>query len=80
MISRNPKDRDHTIEDFIKSVQLNSDTIETCSAFGNLCRSKEDINRTIHIRQKTISRPDIDKQINIWTLAETSMKETREEA
>ena len=34
-------DHDHAIEEFTKSVQLNSETIETYVALGNLYRSKE---------------------------------------
>ena len=56
-------DHDQAIEEFTKSVQVNSDTIETYVALGNLYRSKGDIDRAIRIRQNIILRPTIDKQI-----------------
>ncbi len=61
-------DRDHAIEEFTKSVQLNSDTIETYVALGNLYRSKGDIDRAIRIRQTIILRPNIDEQIKLRAL------------
>ncbi|MGE5839668.1 MAG: tetratricopeptide repeat protein [Deltaproteobacteria bacterium] len=53
-------DHDQAIEEFTKSVQINSDTIETYVALGNLYRSKGDIDRAIRIRQSIILRPNID--------------------
>jgi len=73
-------DRDHAIEEFTKSVQLNSDTIETYVALGNLYRSKGDIERAIRIRQTIILRPNIDEQTKIMALVEPSTKETGGEA
>ncbi|MBN2060291.1 MAG: tetratricopeptide repeat protein [Deltaproteobacteria bacterium] len=61
-------DRDQAIEEFTKSVQINSDTIETYVALGNLYRLKGDIDRAIHIRQTIILRPNIDEQIKIRAL------------
>ncbi len=59
------QDHDHAIEEFTKSVKLNSDTIETYVALGNLYRSKGDIERAIRIRQSIIFRPNIDDQIKV---------------
>jgi len=56
-------DHDQAIEEFTKSVQVNSDTIETYVALGNLYRSKGDIDRAIRIRQNIILRPNIDQRI-----------------
>jgi lipopolysaccharide biosynthesis regulator YciM len=53
-------DHDQAIEEFTKSVQINSDTIETYVALGNLYRSKGDIDRAVRIRQSIILRPNID--------------------
>jgi len=53
-------DHDQAIEEFTKSVQINSDTIETYVALGNLYRSKGDIDRALRIRQSIILRPNID--------------------
>jgi len=61
-------DRDHAIEEFTKSVQVNSDTIETYVALGNLYRSKGDIDRAIRIRQSIILRPNIDEQNRLAAL------------
>ena len=58
-------DRDQAIEEFTKSVQINSDTIETYVALGNLYRSKGDIDRAIRIRQSIILRPNIDEQLRL---------------
>jgi len=55
-------DHDQAIEEFTKSVQVNSDTIETYVALGNLYRSKGDIDRAIRIRQNIVLRPNIDEQ------------------
>jgi len=54
-------DQDQAIEEFTKSVQINSDTIETYVALGNLYRSRGDIDRAIRIRQSIILRPNIDE-------------------
>ncbi|MFC1884644.1 tetratricopeptide repeat protein [Thermodesulfobacteriota bacterium] len=61
-------DRDNAIEEFTKSVQVNSDTVETYIALGNLFRSKGDIERAIRIRQNIILRPNISEQIKLKTL------------
>ena len=63
-------DRDQAIEEFTKSVQVNSNTIETYVALGNLYRSKGDIDRAIRIRQNIILRPNIDEQIKIRALVD----------
>jgi lipopolysaccharide biosynthesis regulator YciM len=61
-------DRDQAIEEFTKSVQVNSETIETYVALGNLYRSKGDIERAIRIRQSIILRPHIDEQTKLRAL------------
>ena len=61
-------DHDQAIEEFTKSVQVNSDTIETYVALGNLYRSKGDIERAIRIHQSIILRPNIDEQIMLGSL------------
>ena len=61
-------DHDHAIEEFTKSVQVNSDTIETYVALGNLYRSKGDIDRAIRIRQTIILRPNIENHIKLRAL------------
>ena len=61
-------DHDQDIEEFTKSVQINSETIETYVALGNLYRSKGDIDRAIRIRHSIILRPNIDEHIKLGTL------------
>ncbi len=61
-------DHDHAIEEFTKSVQVDSDTIETYVALGNLYRSKGDIERAIRIRQSIILRRNIDEKIRVEAL------------
>lgn len=66
-------DHDQAIEEFTKSVQINSDTIETYVALGNLYRSKGDIDRAIRIRQNIILRPNIDEQIKVRALFDLAL-------
>lgn len=54
-------DHDQAIEQFTRAVQVDSDTVETYVALGNLYRSKGDIDRAIRIRQNIILRPHIDE-------------------
>ncbi|MFZ0449920.1 MAG: tetratricopeptide repeat protein [Desulfatiglandaceae bacterium] len=61
-------DHDQAIEQFTKSVQVDSETIETYVALGNLYRSKGDIGRAIRIRQSIILRPNIESQIKLGAL------------
>lgn len=61
-------DHDQAIEEFTKSVQINSDTVETYVALGNLYRSKGDIDRAVRIRQSIIARPNIDEKIRVRAL------------
>lgn len=59
---------DGAIEEFTKSVKINSETIETYIALANLYRSKGDIDRAIRIRQSIILRPNIDLNTKIQAL------------
>jgi len=61
-------EHDHAIEEFTKSVQVNSETIETYVALGNLFRSKGDIDRAIRVRQSIILRPNIPESIQLAAL------------
>lgn len=54
-------DHDQAIEQFTRAVQLDSGTVETYIALGNLYRSKGDIDRAIRIRKNIILRPNIDE-------------------
>lgn len=61
-------DPDQAIEQFTKSVQVDSESIETYVALGNLYRSKGDVGRAIRIRQSIILRPNIDPEIKLRAL------------
>ncbi len=52
-------DHDQAIEEFTRAVKLDSGTVETYVALGNLYRSKGDIDRAIRIRRNIILRPSI---------------------
>lgn len=66
-------DHDQAIEEFTKSVQINSDTIETHVALGNLYRSRGDIERAIRIRQNIIVRPNLAEGIRIRALTDLGL-------
>jgi lipopolysaccharide biosynthesis regulator YciM len=61
-------DHDHAIEEFTKSVKVNSDTVETYVALGNLFRTRGDIERAVRIRQSIILRTNIEETIRIRAL------------
>lgn len=61
-------DHDQAIEEFSKSVQVNSGTVETYIALGNLYRSRGNIDRAIRIRRSIILREDIDEDIRVRAL------------
>jgi len=60
LISNN---QDKAIEEFTRAVKVDSDTIETYVALGNLFRSKGEIERAIRIRQSIIVRHGVDEEI-----------------
>lgn len=66
-------DHDQAIEEFSKSVQVNSETVETYVALANLYRSKGDIDRAIRIRQNIILRPSISEQIRTRALTDLGL-------
>jgi lipopolysaccharide biosynthesis regulator YciM len=66
-------DHDQAIEEFTKSVKINSETIETYVALANLYRSKGAIDRAIRIRRSIILRPHIDEQIKLKVLFDLAL-------
>jgi lipopolysaccharide biosynthesis regulator YciM len=54
---------DLAIEEFIKVVKINSETVETYMALGSLFRAKGDVTRAIRIHQGIIYRPNVDSRI-----------------
>jgi lipopolysaccharide biosynthesis regulator YciM len=59
---------DLAIEEFIKAVKINSDTVETYLALGSLFRAKGDVTRAIRIHQGIIYRPNVDTKIVLQAL------------
>lgn len=64
---------DRAIEEFSKAVQINSDTVETYMALGNLFRSKGEIGRAIRIHQSIIFRPNIDRKTKVQAYYDLSL-------
>ena len=62
------EETDHAIEELTKSARIDSETVETYLALGNLYRSKGDIERAIRIRQSIILRPNIDEKVKLEAL------------
>ena len=66
-------DRDQAIEEFTKAVQINSNTVETYMALGNLFRSKGEVGRAIRIHETIILRPTIEIETKIQAMYDLSM-------
>lgn len=61
-------EHDRAIEEFVKSVKLDSDTVETYIALADLYRSRGEIDRAIRIRQNIIIRPNLDRKTKLMAL------------
>ena len=64
---------DRAIEEFVKSVRLNSDTVETYITLADLYRSKGEIDRAIRIRQNVILRPNLNKDTRLMALLDLGL-------
>lgn len=53
---------DEAIETFIKALEVNSDTIETHIALGNLFRSRGESDRAVKVHQNLFARPSLSKE------------------
>jgi len=53
---------DEAIEVFIRMLEVDSDTVETHLALGNLFRRRGEVDRAIRIHQNLIARPTLSKQ------------------
>lgn len=53
---------DKAIEVFIKMVEVDSDTVETHAALGNLFRRRGEVDRAIRIHQNLIARPALSRE------------------
>ncbi len=61
-------EHDRAIEEFVKSVKLNSDTVETYITLADLYRSRGEIDRAIRIRQSITMRPNLDEKTRLMAL------------
>lgn len=61
---------DKAIEIFIKVIEVNSETVETHLALGNLFRRRGEVERAIRIHQNLIARPTLDKEQRTLALLE----------
>ena len=61
---------DKAIEVFIRVLEVNSETVETHLALGNLFRRRGEVERAIRIHQNLIARPTLDKEQRSLALLE----------
>jgi len=61
---------DKAIEIFIRVLEVNSETVETHLALGNLFRRRGEVERAIRIHQNLIARPTLDKEQRSQALLE----------
>ncbi|MBF0286049.1 MAG: tetratricopeptide repeat protein, partial [Magnetococcales bacterium] len=64
---------DRAIEEFIKAVRINSETVEIYLSLGNLYRARGEVGRAIRIHQNIIARPSLPSEIQsaaLYALAE----------
>jgi len=61
---------DKAIEVFVQVLEVNSDTVETHLALGNLFRRRGEVERAIRIHQNLIARPTLDKEQRTQALLE----------
>ncbi len=61
---------DKAIEEFIKVAEVNSETIETHLALGNLFRRRGEVDRAIRIHQNLIARPTLNSEQRTHALLE----------
>lgn len=64
---------DQAIEAFSRAVRLNSETIQTYVALGNLFRSKGEIDKAVRIRQSILLRPRVDPETKLQALFDLGM-------
>jgi lipopolysaccharide assembly protein B len=61
---------DKAVDVFIKMLEVNSDTVETHLALGNLFRRRGETDRAIRIHQNLIARPQLARQQRVLALSE----------
>ncbi len=65
--------KDLAIREFLNAVDLNSETLETYFALGDLFRSNGEIDKAISIHRSLISRGDISENIRVKSLRELAL-------
>jgi len=66
-------DQDKAIQEFTRAVKIDSDTVETYVALGNLYRSKGEIERAVRVRQSIILRQGVDEGIRRQALFDLAL-------
>lgn len=61
---------DKAVDVFIRMLEVNSDTVETHLALGNLFRKRGEVDRAIRVHQNIIARPKLVKSQRILALSE----------
>jgi lipopolysaccharide biosynthesis regulator YciM len=61
---------DKALEMFIRALEVNSETVETHLALGNLFRRRGEVERAIRLHQNLIARPTLDKEQRSQALLE----------
>ena len=61
---------DKAVDVFIKMLEVNSDTVETHLALGNLFRRRGEVDRALRIHQNLIARPQLDGKQRLQALFE----------
>ncbi len=64
---------DKAIEVFVKMLEVDSETIETHLALGNLFRRRGEVDRAIRIHQNLIARPHLNREQRALALLELGM-------
>lgn len=66
-------DPQKAIDEFIKAVQVNSETVEAYLVLGNLLRSQGDAARAIRLHQGVICRPGVSKEVLVQAFCELGL-------
>lgn len=64
---------DKAIEVFVKILEVDSETVETHLALGNLFRRRGEVDRAIRIHQNLIARPNLNREQRALALLELGM-------
>jgi lipopolysaccharide assembly protein B len=64
---------DKAIEVFVKMLEVDSETVETHLALGNLFRRRGEVDRAIRIHQNLIARPNLNREQRALALLELGM-------